>query len=926
MSRFKIGQRWTSDMEPDLGLGMVIHVDNRTVQIHFSASECVRQYAVTSAPLRRVQFGNGDTIRSMDGRQHVVTEKVDVDNLIVYVTEDGDIPEDQLCDTLSFSTPKDRLLNNIFDSNRAFDLRLQTLENDCAWRKSPVRGFIGGRIDLIPHQLYVASEVAGRPVPRVLLSDEVGLGKTIEAGLILHRLLICGRIQRVLLLVPESLVHQWFIELLRKFNLYFKLIDRSHVTGKKEEDEETDHNPFDEDQLFIVNIEWLAREKTWQQVAQHSEWDLLIVDEAHHLTENSGEYKLVKRLSAKTPGLILITATPQQLGYKSHFNRLQLLDPHRFHDFNDFEKEADQYSKTAGLINRLLDNGSFEKDEIKGWNQVFPDISLPKNQNAREAVIRDLLDRHGMGRIMFRNTRASMKGFPQREVEMIKLRGSVENCQALDQEFHADFSRKAHRVEFEYSRDPRCEWLTNWLKENPNQKILLICRSIEKVKAIDEALRKMINVRSALFHENLSLIQRDKNAAWFAQKKGARILLCSEIGSEGRNFQFVHHLFLFDLPLDPERLEQRIGRLDRIGQTETIYIHVPVIENTPQAILAHWYHEGLDAFQGSVTGAYEISKSLGHRVQEVARSLSGLTELIHETKVESTRLSGQLETGRDRLLELHSMDDAASKALVNAITEMDKDQQLDHFTANLLNQFGIQSDTVSHRTIRIDDSLLDDPAFPMPKFKEGAWTATFDRYRAIHHEDIEFLTQDHPMITGAMERYLGSEKGNASATMWPGAPTEEILLEAVFVLECVAPPRLHVDRFLPPTPIHVCVNQSGQDRTALLDQKGFSSSLRGSPPGELTSNAKVKKHIPEMIDHCHAFATLKIQPIIDIGLTDAEKTLDRELSRLNHLKKLNPNIRDEEIEIIQTEKKELTKCIQSARLRLDALRLIFATS
>ena len=91
-------------------------------------------------------------------------------------------------------------------------------------------------------------------------------------------------------------------------------------------------------------------------------------------------------------------------------------------------------------------------------------------------------------------------------------------------------------------------------------------------------------------------MERDRQAAWFAEAEGAQVLLCSEIGGEGRNFQFAHHLVLFDLPLHPDILEQRIGRLDRIGQRERIQIHVPYIEDTPEEVCLRWYADGLESF------------------------------------------------------------------------------------------------------------------------------------------------------------------------------------------------------------------------------------------------------------------------------------------------------------------------------------------
>src|SRR5690606_6338872 len=140
-------------------------------------------------------------------------------------------------------------------------------------------------------------------------------------------------------------------------------------------------------------------------------------------------------------------------------------------------------------------------------------------------------------------------------------------------EFESDIDPHAEKPAYDFRGDGRIHWLADLLRENPREKVLLLSRYREKAEALDAALRERINVKAALFHEKLPLIQRDRNAAWFSEEEGAQILICSEIGSEGRNFQFAHHLVLFDLPISPELLEQRIGRLDRIGQTGDIHIH-----------------------------------------------------------------------------------------------------------------------------------------------------------------------------------------------------------------------------------------------------------------------------------------------------------------------------------------------------------------
>ena len=118
-------------------------------------------------------------------------------------------------------------------------------------------------------------------------------------------------------------------------------------------------------------------------------------------------------------------------------------------------------------------------------------------------------------------------------------------------------------------QDPRVEWLLDFMQSVKPEKILLICASARTAQELGEVIRTQTGIRHSVFHEGMSIVERDKAAHYFADEEdGAQILLCSEIGSEGRNFQFAHHLVLFDLPITPDLLEQRIGRLDRIGQTQ----------------------------------------------------------------------------------------------------------------------------------------------------------------------------------------------------------------------------------------------------------------------------------------------------------------------------------------------------------------------
>src|SRR5215468_3582094 len=603
---FHPGQRWISDSEPELGLGSIVEVSGRRVTAAFKGSGEQRQYARANAPLRRVRFRPGDTIRDRHETTPVIESVAERGGLIFYRHGTREICESELSDALSFSKPEERLAIGQFDAPALFELRAAALEHQHRIRKSAVRGFVGGRIDLIPHQLYIASEVASRLAPRVLLADEVGLGKTIEACLILHRLILAGRVQRALILVPESLVHQWFIELLRRFNLWFHIFSEERC--KDIEAGNPGVNPFLDGQFILCSLKWLTQDENRAAQTLEAGWDMVVVDEAHHLAWSPGnpspEYSFVEALGSRTAGLLLLTATPEQLGIASHFARLRLLDPDRFYDLDEFVKETASYRETAREAGRIAD----------------------------PAAIIDLLDRHGTGRVSFRNTRATIAGFALRAARLTPLMAVS-------------------------SKHERLDWLAELLRGLDPEKILLICRTPAMVTALEAALRQRVkDLKAGLFHEGLSLLQRDRNAAWFADKHGARILLCSEIGSEGRNFQFAHHLVLFDLPLNPELLEQRIGRLDRIGQTADIQIHVPFLAHSPQEVLARWYHEGLNAFESNVEGGNELYRRFGRTVHDVALEFHvaepaeaerELKDLLRDSKSARNELRRLLEQGRD---------------------------------------------------------------------------------------------------------------------------------------------------------------------------------------------------------------------------------------------------------------------------------------
>ncbi|MEO6052634.1 MAG: RNA polymerase-associated protein RapA [Chthoniobacterales bacterium] len=931
MADFKKGQRWVSESEPELGVGVIVDTAPGRVFVLFRASNTTRQYATGSAPIKRVEFKAGDTIKIHDGENLVVDSvEIQADGVLIYRSGKREIPETELSDTLSFSKPEDRLYAGQVDDSATFDLRYESLRRRNQIRRSPVRGLVGARIDLIPHQLYIAHEVASRVLPRVLLADEVGLGKTIEACLVLHRLHRSGRAARILILVPEPLVHQWFVEMLRRFNMLVSIFDEERCRSIEAGD--LDANPFLDDQVILCPLPLLANdEKRAKQVADAG-WDLLVVDEAHHLVwtpkQASAEYKVVETLAVKTPGVILLTATPEQLGTEGHFARLRLLDPDRYSDFKRFEKERTDYQQTAKITAKLLDEKPFTAADLKTLRSICkanPErlelhlAALKKGDAAaRSALIQELLDQHGTGRVMFRNTRAAMKGFPKRRVYLEELPPDED----LLEEWDADQMEKRS---YALADDARVEWLVSFLQKKRKAKVLLICTTMEKVLALEKVLRDRVNLKIGLFHEDLTLLQRDRNAAWFSEEDGAQMLICSEIGSEGRNFQFAHHLVLFDLPANPELLEQRIGRLDRIGQTETISIHVPFPKSSHLEVLARWYHEGLNAFEKSLEGGREIMGQFGKRLDALITgepTEAELAKLIAETKTFHAKIVKDLEEGQDRLLQMNSCRADVAAEIVTQISSFDRDTGLDDYLLRVFDHFGVHVEELSQRTYLAIPAALTTDAFP--ELPEEGLTLTCDRTKALSREEIGFLTWDHPILTSAMDLLLGSEQGTTAFTQWADGGEDGIFLETIHVLEPVAPPALHADRFLPPTPIRTVVNIKGEEVSEEVNPNA--ADLKPGSVFLLLDNGRIKhKLLPSMLEKNRTHATERAAAISQSAAEQMVATLRHEVTRLQDLKKINDHVRDDEIALLSAQMDDLALRIKEAPLRLDSVRLIWRT-
>lgn len=937
LHQFAIGQRWLSDTETELGLGVLIDVDERSVSILFPKSDETRVYARNNAPLSRIVFNIKDELQDQEGIKWLVESFEDRHGVVRYnvirTLEDGTEERKSLNETrlgahIQLSKPLDRLLASQVDYKEWYDLRIEALLMQANMKASPLRGMIGARVGLIPHQLYIAHEVGQRFAPRVLLADEVGLGKTIEAGLIIHQQLKTGRSDRILILVPDSLQYQWMIEMRRRFNLQFSLFDLTRTASIKEHD--PDLNPFLTEQCIIASVDLMVDHDDLREQALDAGFDLLVVDEAHHLmwSEEQGgndRYDLIEELAEKTPGVLLLTATPEQLGVESHFARLRLLDPQRFSSLERFLDEEVQYHYTAKIAEVLMSDLALEPEHLAAIESLLGH-SIQDVPEQRFRAIHELLDRHGTGRILFRNTREAIQGFPGRDCQPAALpapehwsKDGKLREQMWPEEAQLDGSWMEH--------DPRVMWLMEMLRTGlKHKKVLLIARTGPVVEALENVLRLHAGIRTAMFHEGMSLLERDQAAAYFAEDSyGAQILLCSEIGSEGRNFQFASDLILFDLPANPDVLEQRIGRLDRIGQENRIQIHVPYLIGTAQERMFRWYNEGLNIFTNISPTAQTLQENFLVQLKDCLLADVGqqFEDLLEEVSVQREALESELQAGRDRLLEYNSCRPIVAQEIVKALEDYDDNTTLPMFMKRFMASTNIDFDEQSNGTVIIKPT--DQMQVQGLSLDEEGMTATFYRDQAQVREDAQYLTLEHPFTESVMEMINTQSFGSTNVSVLKSAalPQGSVLLEVWFKVDVVAPKALNLPSSLPQQLIRVLLSEKGQDLSDKIAPEILKPYLHHLDGNSCRQVVKARRDVIEQ----RYTQALEIAKTALPNFKQQAKEIygnkwQYEIDRLTYLKQFNPSIREDEIARLQKLQKEGIGLLDSLSVTPEAIQVL----
>lgn len=733
-------------------------------------------------------------------------------------------------------------------------------------------------VDIKPHQVSVVHRVVTHYPHRFLLCDEVGLGKTIEAGMVLKELRTKGGAQRVLIIVPAGLVRQWQFEMKSKFNESFSVLATSTVRYLEQQDRTS--NPFTRFDSVLCSASWIAQKK-WAALCAEVDWDLVIVDEAHHArSRRAGNkvtttrlYRLVRELAAHEHlahrGMLFLTATPLQLSAHELYSLVELLDPALFPSEEAFAKHCDALPGLNRLAERLQRHEFPLADEdpeetvtqVSQWLERDEEAIRPRlcaGEEGRQALANDLAERHLLSQVLIRNRKAIVGGFMPRvanrwEVELTaeervallaieayvqdgfrrsdrindnavgftmvifqklmassiaaikaslsKRRESLsevsaraqrslndamleesleddnnagdivglpgpageasEELRLLDQAMEA-----LERVKHDSKARVLIERLSDLFADHPEDKVIVFTEFRETQRHLEaELANRGWDVH--LFHGQMNPAEKDRAVERFRNDAGPQILISTQAGGEGRNFQFCHLLVNYDLPWNPMKIEQRIGRVDRIGQQEVVRIFNLWVKDTIEERILDVLEKRIQVFEKTVGGLDPILGGTENDIREIMRTSAEKRKAALEEL--ERRLEGQVRQAReaerklgDFIMDTKSYRRELAERIAGQPSPINNND-LERFIGQLLAGAGTsirQTDGIY--TLLFRGELLDTHKVQFvngPKRK-----AVFRPDQRPDSEEIEFMAFGHPIIEAIVEQVLSQDYEGATGT------------------------------------------------------------------------------------------------------------------------------------------------------------------
>jgi ATP-dependent helicase HepA len=711
---WNIGDRLAHRHNPELGAGRVVSVEGWSVVVEFPAAGVTLRLASDGAAL--VPLGP-DALAAPDPRADLVG----------------------------------RLVAGEVDPVGDFALRLDALHLAERREAEGLGSFLGGRIRLFPHQLHAAERAAATDPVRWLLADEVGLGKTIEACLVLSRLVRTGRAERCLVAAPETLTVQWLGELWRKYHQVFVLLDEARLADVAR-DHGSDFNPFDVHRRAVIALETLVARPELTERAVLAGIDVLVVDEAHRLRRpphhpGNPAWRAIAPIAALGRHLLLLTAIPLDDDVHGFFRLLQMLRPADFPEDEAFEARLARPEPLPPCTSatRRVDIGGLPprvgvpvESPAADWRQRLALVDAVRAAPAPHAV--------GRRQKADRVRRALASG-----AALLPLLGRES----------ADLTRRAREAD---ETDPRLHWLAahapRW--REAGEKSLVFVAHRETLEWLRSELSRRAQLATGAFHEDLSTVRRDIEVAQFRLADGPSLLVSTECGGEGRNFEFCRRLVLFDLPWSPLVAEQRVGRLDRIGrQLPVEVVHFLPPEGIGRDVVTLF--EALGLFREPLAGLEPELARVEVALETAALTPSGsLSPARFQAIVEGAR-AAQSRIREAAWREMHRdpyRPEMAEAILARVPPDLDALNE-DVVTATCERLFlHVEPHSGHVFSIELGNQALVDS---LPGVPGGtSYLGTFDREEAVADERLDFFASGHPLVEGVLAHLEESPLGRAA--------------------------------------------------------------------------------------------------------------------------------------------------------------------
>lgn len=969
-SRFVLGQRWLSQTEPELGLGLALKLETDRITIVFPSSDTTRVYTIENPPLTRVIFTTGDVLKTQDGKPFVVESVTEKDGRVIYHTKGKKIDESELSDSLTFSKPIDRLMNAQVDDKSLYNLRHRALYRRFKTLRAPLRGFLCGRFTPRHHQMATVVQACRLPAPRVLLADEPGMGKLITAALIMQRQATFGNAGRVLFVAPEASLDLAEKELSRRFGFDFTRAAAEAAeakpakkAAKKAAKTDEDAGPFGtagEPGWYSISLEHLAGHRgKYSKLAAAAGFDMLVVAGAEELKwadEGNAAWNAVAPVAEATRSVLLLSDEGPQHDEKSHFGRLHLLDAETFATPRKYSKLRAERAETEAAILKLLETTTADKDSEAAIKPLAAEDAKVKElmkfwkegrEDVREQIIDHLLDGQEQGRFVFANSRKLAPGLPVRNVQVVAIETGDKTAEIRDglKEEYKAHGKKTEEVPAKGK--PKAEpsavdaaaalWLAGVANPppptpsapsssseppsppSPPPRILVLCASRNRAAAVEKALRGKVQGR-------VELLTGEER---FEIEDIPRVVVGCMADAVGRSFPGIEVVALWDTPLSFEEAQAPVFLMENACTTGSFRVLVPVVADTPQEMVARWLHEGLHAFteasgvQTAVRDEYQkpvfdLAKKIGAKhnpaLHDELAAIIKKSAAAHESAVK------KLDKHRDLFLEKVSCRIPGANQAHHRISATDDDESLDMQNNRTLEQCGILVETKGPRMVFVRPNP--ETSLRLEDVPKDGMTLTYSRFHAAIREDAHFLTWDSPLVSAASERMLSTAVGNTAYVVWEDERAQLLLLEGIYLaVPQQGEPWLHVSRHMPATPVRVVISHEFEDMSGEYTSEVVNKMVRNGRREWIRNNARPLQHlIPNMLRNLTGRAEQKMRELSAKATHQMETSLTADIARMKRLPA--SKLRAAEIKRLEEQIAALKPLLGEPQLKLDQLRLI----